>query len=264
MQPYTRTRIEVNMSKREYIDEILSKKRRLPFAAGRRWNLVTERLSCIRRSLDLLAMLDSRSTESDELFDIFAQSTNEIVRVDSTDLPKVTTELSRYVPIGLVACLEGYFRVVYANLLDYGSPYRENATKLETRFTFNIETAFALQHHSVSLGEFVAHMLGTSSLDDINSIMSCLIGESFLALFKKERPVLRLQQTLFPVDEEAISDQIIANVKRLFELRHMYAHEIDPPLDSQDVGSIWRGADAAFEFLSTSENILSRLVGDRP
>src|ERR1700690_3181523 len=165
------------MGKRNIIDEILSKKKRLPFAKNRRWDLVSSRLARIRETLYLLDMLESTTNqetqEAQELFDELIEVTD--IAIDSSQILDLTYEMSRYIPIGLVSCLEGYFRVVYADLLDFGSPYRDNASKLETKLSFSIETIFALERSSVSSGEFVAHMLQTSSLEDINNIMTILI-----------------------------------------------------------------------------------------
>lgn len=253
------------MAKRNIIDEILSKKSRLPFAKNERWDLVSSRLARIRESIYLLDMLEStmdqEMEEAQGLFEELIEATN--ASIDSADILDLTYEMSRYIPVGLVSCLEGYFRIVYANLLDFGSPYRENASKLNTKFTFNIETVFTLERSPVSSGEFVAHMLQTSSLENIDNIMSVLTGEKFLAQFKKEfanSQKNQVQMSLFPMDDEDLASQVIIDVKRLFELRHMYAHEIDPPIENKDFSSIWRGADATFKFIWNTERILERLL----
>jgi hypothetical protein len=258
------------MAKRNIIDEILSKKKRLPFAKNRRWDLVSSRLSRIRQTIYLLDMLleitaNQETQTAQELFDELIELTNS--QIDSSKVLDLTDEISRYIPIGLVSCIEGYFRVVYADLLNFGSPYRENASKLDTKFSFNIEIVFALEKSSVSSGEYVAHMLQTSSLDDINNIMSILSGENFLTEFKKEFANYQknqIQLSLFPMDDEDLANHVIVDIKRLFELRHMYAHEIDPPIDTKDFSSIWRGADATFKFIWNSERILDRLLATKP
>jgi hypothetical protein len=257
------------MAKRNIIDEILSKKKRLPFAKNRRWDLVSSRLIRIRETIFLLDMLESTANreveEAQDLLDELIEVTES--QIDSSEIIGLMHEISRYIPIGLVSCLEGYFRVVYADLLNFGSPFRENVSKLETKFSFNIETVFTLERSSVSLGEFVAHLLQTSSLDDINNIMSILTGKDFLTQFKKEFANYQknqIQLSLFPMDDEDLAVQVITDIKRLFELRHMYAHEIDPPIDHKDFSSIWRGADATFKFIWNSERILDRLLTPRP
>jgi hypothetical protein len=253
------------MGKRNIIDEILSKKRRLPFANNNRWDLVSYRLTRIREAIELLDLLDNTTNQeihgAQELFDELAKLTKS--DLDSDLIPDLKFEILKYIPIGLISCIEGYFRIVYANLLDFGSPYRDNANKLETKLSFNIETIFALERSSVSLGEFVAHMLQTSSLDDINNIMSILIGENFLTMIKKEilnEEKEKIQLSLFPLDDEEVANYVIFDVKRLFELRHMYAHEIDPPIENKDFGSIWRGADSTFKFIWNSERIIDKYL----
>ena len=38
-------------------------------------------------------------------------------------------ELSRYFPVALIACVEGYFRIAIKELIDAGEPYLSNAEK---------------------------------------------------------------------------------------------------------------------------------------
>lgn len=252
--------------KRDVIDEILSKKSRLPFAKNERWDLVSNRLARIRESIHLLDMLESTTNqeieEAEGLFEELIEVTN--AQIDSSNILSLTYEISRYIPIGLVSCLEGYFRVVYANLLDFGSPYRERVNKLDiNKSAFTLDTIFSLEQSRVSAGEFAAHILKTSSLDDINNIMEVLTGENFLEQFKREfsnSQKNQIQMSLFPMDDEDLANQVIIDIKRLFELRHMYAHEIDPPIENKDFSSIWRGADATFKFIWNTERILERLL----
>src|ERR1041385_4685345 len=48
-----------------------------------------------------------------------------------TQDPEVRSELLKYIPIGTLACLEGYFRMVIRDLIDYGEPYQSNAYRLD-------------------------------------------------------------------------------------------------------------------------------------
>jgi hypothetical protein len=160
----------------------------------------------------------------------------------------------RYIPIGAIACLEGYFRLAFADLIDYGSPYRENASKFDVKFS--IETAISLQRHSLSLGEFVAHLLTINKLADIDFNMSTIMGEDFLKVFKEMRPKLETRRSLFEQDDEEVSNWVLGNVQRLFELRHMYSHEPNPPIQEEDFYSILGGMEAVVEFLWVSDTII--------
>jgi|GEM_PF-5794450 len=171
-------------------------------------------------------------------------------------------EISRYFPIALIACIEGYFRLVFADLINHGSPYKENASKFDIKFT--IDTAISLEKHSVSLGEFVAHLLPLNNLEDINANMSTLMGESFLAQFKKKRAETATQLHLFPTSDEEIDARIIGIIKRLFEKRHMYCHELYPPVTDSDDSFFLKSdngaSDAAIEFLWVSEAGVKELI----
>ena len=229
------------MSRRNYIDEILEKKQRLK-PTSRRWALISDRINELSKIAELVELLDPQPEDRGEI----------------TEYEDVQWELARYIPIGFVACIEGYFRVVYANMIDRGPPFRENASHFDIKF--NLSTALSLQKHSVSLGEFVAHLLPTNSLDDINRNISTLIDDDFLARFKEKRAHLDKQQRLFDITDEEISAHLLSRIKRLFELRHMYCHEADPPMSGNDLMWIEACPRYVVEFLWTSEELISELL----
>ena len=41
----------------------------------------------------------------------------------------LSEEVFKYIPIALVACMEGLFRSLYAEIIDYGEPYSNNVEK---------------------------------------------------------------------------------------------------------------------------------------
>jgi hypothetical protein len=230
------------MARRDFITEILSKKSRL-YPDTNRWNQVSVRLAHLRQTLEFLQEMYPELEESNETLQIFYK-----------DVPY---ELRRYFPIAFVACIEGYFRIVYANLIDHGSPFRDNATKFDIKFS--IEMALSIQRHSVSLGEFIAHLLSHNNLDDIDKNMSNLIGESFLARVKQMRAKLPRQTSIFPEFELDADARLLSQIKGLFELRHIYSHELSPftPPDSPSVDAC---VEAAVEFLWITESIVNELL----
>ncbi len=54
-------------------------------------------------------------------------------------------ELARYFPVALVACIEGYFRMVVGDLIDSGEPYLTNAEKAGS----NLKLDFGVPSFSV-------------------------------------------------------------------------------------------------------------------
>ena len=43
----------------------------------------------------------------------------------------ISEEVFKYIPIALVACMEGLFRSLYAEIIDYGEPYSNNVEKFK-------------------------------------------------------------------------------------------------------------------------------------
>lgn len=240
------------MGNRNYTPEILSKKSRL-YPRSQRWENVAVHLRSLEETAELLMFLHQRKEEIDE---ILGSGTP----FSGLNIENSRAELEQYIPIRSIACIEGYFRLVYADLIDFGDPYRGNASKFD-RVKFSIEIALSLQANSISIGEFIAHLLPLSSFEDINSSMSRLIGDDFLKLFKEKRDDLPVQQALPGFDTFA---ELISSVKEMFELRHIYCHEIalvdTPRFFSPGESRIRR----VVEFLWISEKLVSELLVRSP
>jgi hypothetical protein len=249
------------MSKRDYVTEILQKRQRTA-PVTRRWELVSERINDLGRIPDVIHLLEELEDVSglEDLEDYIAiQSAHDKVKHSFS----LTWEIARYIPIGLVACMEGYFRQVYADLINHGSPYKANASKF-TDIKFSIEIAISLENHSLSIGDFVAHLLTTNNLEDINKNISTLIGDDFLEKLKAARQSAIPHSYEFRLDSNnevyigepdynQINSYMIKSVKRMFELRHMFCHEIDPRMSREDFYSILKYPEIALEFLLISE-----------
>jgi hypothetical protein len=146
--------------KRDYINEILSKKSRL-IQGSPRWTQVAANLDRIIECLD------------------------ELEPTLENDRYSTYSEILPYFPIQLVANFEGFFRLAYAELIDRVPAFQDNVSKLDIKFT--LQVAISLRHHSVSMGDFVAHLLPISSLDDINRNMAQITGDDFLEKLKTVR-----------------------------------------------------------------------------
>lgn len=216
------------MSRRDYVNEILSKKQRT-VPTSRRWDLVSNRIndmSVIPQVIRLIENLQQFSLSRREELEGYGWIQRDSGKV--IDSSGITWEIARYIPIGLVACIEGYFRKVYADLIDHGSPYKENASKL-TDIKFSIETAISLEVHSISIGEFIAHLITTNNLEDINKNISALIGDDFFKQLKAARKTaipqyvlpLNAENGLYCVepDYDELNSYMIMLIKRMFELR---------------------------------------------
>jgi hypothetical protein len=229
-----------------------------------RWKLVSERLNeirSIRHVVDFLADMDNWSLSGLEEcvdYDKWIQQSYEKVQHS----PRLRQEIVRYIPIGFVACIEGYFRLVCANLIDYGSPYKDNSVELRINLT-------KFEPQLVSLGEFIGHRLRINRLDDINSHINILTGKNFAEELKLARKKFKgsIYAFGFSEDDEPglinIDDKLhngmLVSIEKLFELRHQFCHEIDP-IFSKDEDFIVAYSQAVIEFIWLSEKFFQELL----
>lgn len=126
----------------------------------------------------------------------------------------------RCVPIGYIACVEGYFRLLVADLINTKEEYRLNVVNLDNQLKFRADHVLALYDRKVTLGDYIAHLLPFNNLSDIQHNLSALIGKDFLDLLKQSPFGLSGKNV-----EEAVP-KFISGVNGLFELRHLFAHEL--------------------------------------
>ena len=150
------------MAKRNYIEEILSVKSRIH--KSKRWDLVLFHMRAMSECTNIIEIVYNEANYLEKKHNIFL-----VRNIDYVD---------QFFPIKCVACIEGYLRLVIADLLDFGNPFRENAKQFSD-VKFSIETVLSLQMGKVSVGDFISHLLPIKSFDSICSIMSTLIGTDF-------------------------------------------------------------------------------------
>lgn len=140
---------------------------------------------------------------------------------------RMPVEMLRYFPVAIVACLEAYCRAEIREVVDHGSPFTDRAAKLDTsKSSFDIELLRAIGTKAVTLGELTAHLLPLNNLADVNRHFSVLFDADFLEEIKRVRDRWKVEiekQADVPIIEDAAF--VFTNVKRCFELRHIFAHE---------------------------------------
>lgn len=185
-------------SKRDYIEEILDKKTRL-----------------LKRSTIRL-QFEQRLHPLVQGF--------RVLQASSLDKP-VKAELLKYIPIGYVACIEGYCRLAVKTLIDKGEPYLDRVAKLD-ELQFKPKTVAAIVANKISLGDYVSHLIPLNNLQDINRVFSVLADEDALTAIKRidSLPGDDGRQLQFPTPLFADSD--VARVQELFRIRHILAHEL--------------------------------------
>lgn len=136
-------------------------------------------------------------------------------------------ELTRYFPVALVACIEGYFRLAIKELIDAGEPYITNAERLASSIKLDFTVVRTIHGKAVTVGDLVGHSVPLSRLDHIESSMSSLLGASFLDSMRTITD--RWEHEVRGASVKPIladPDGVFAGVAKTFELRHILCHEI--------------------------------------
>ena len=137
-------------------------------------------------------------------------------------------ELLKYIPISTVACFETFFNSAIKEIVDFGKPFSNNVAKFNKskNIKLDFEVLAAIQTKSLTVGEFVAHVLPYNSLKDINSNISILIENDFLGELKS------FSKTSIFENANTISEsfrkktgEILESVKQTYVLRNIFCHE---------------------------------------
>jgi hypothetical protein len=219
-------------------------------------NYIEEILSIRGRNLPQAERIEQLTSRVDNLWYALHH-----VEGNIPDNAPIKSELLKYFPIGLVACIEGYFRLVYKGLIDHGPPYRDNVINFKD-LKLTMDSVLAIHSQTISLGEFVAHLLPGNNLDDINRNMSVLMDEDFLERLKRT-PIPAEGKEAKNMSEAEIEDFVFSGVKRLFELRHIHCHEL--ATSGVVKGESIEGcAVAALALAHFTELLIRELLGENP
>lgn len=135
-------------------------------------------------------------------------------------------EGAKYLPIGYVACMESMTRLVIRDLIDRTDTGKRNIAKLKD-LKFGIEHVAEIHSGTLTLGEFVSHLLPCNNLDDIERHVSLIAGDSLLMRVRSYNLANEGEHRL-SLDARNISGIILDGVRRAFELRHIFCHEVAP------------------------------------
>ena len=147
------------MSKRNYIDEILDRKQRLLKGASRE-DQFRRRVHPLVKGFRVIKSLNKS--------------------VDYRD------EWLKYGVIGYMACVEGYFRVLIADLIDAGAPFSENVANFKD-LKLGVDSVIAIHSKKITLGDFVANLLPLNNFQDIANNLSVILGLDFTKYFKEHK-----------------------------------------------------------------------------
>lgn len=185
---------------------------------------------------------------------------NAIEEFENYNLNK--SEFLKYIPISTVACFEAFFKSVYKELIDFGKPYSENVIKFNQskNVKFDFEIVSAIQTKSLTIGEFISHILPCNNYEDINSNLSILTSLNFTEELKKFQ-----KKSIFEnVNENSKlfaenTNQIFSDVKKTFELRHIFCHEFATnfAINKQEIIRCFNNSKI---FLNQTDNFIRNLL----
>lgn len=164
----------------------------------------------------------------------------------------------RYVPVSLVACIESFFRFLFAKTIDADAFYKDNAAKFDIKY--NLKTAIDLEANKLSIGEFIAHLLRVNNIADIGSNMSQILGEDYFSNLKIWRKKLRLQEELFPLSDSDNESHFFGKINKLFDLRHRICHEAYTPVSVDDIRDLVSFTPHVRELLSVTEKYVEEHI----
>ena len=137
-------------------------------------------------------------------------------------------ELLKYIPISTVACFEAFFSSAIKEIVDFGKPFSENVAKYNQskNIKLDFEVVSAIQSKTLTVGEFVAHILPYNNLEDISSNISTLIDKDFLTELKAfNKKSIFEHVNIVTENFQNRTAEILASVKQTYEFRHIFCHE---------------------------------------
>ncbi|MBI4947819.1 MAG: hypothetical protein HY840_15625 [Bacteroidetes bacterium] len=172
----------------------------------------------------------------------------------------VKRELLKYIPIGGIACIEGWYRMAVAELIDKGLPFRKNAESF-VNVKFDASSILAIHEKKLSPGELFAHFLSVNGFEELNKNLSTIAGEDFLERFKFTR--INPESAPNPIYFTKDAPHIFEGVKKAFELRHIFCHELATSA-KYSIRQIEHCAYGFFFFLIGADRVVQDLLEGKP
>ena len=145
-----------------------------------------------------------------------------------------------YIPMRLVALMEGYFQELYSNIIDADVKYRRNFAKLVKDVQFESPIIDSFEQNTITFGEYASMLLSCNQLEDIFTNISTLLDIDKLKDEFKEKSIL-------------------ADVREIFYYRHIFCHEIAGNIILEH-GKILKMIDSASEFMNIIGDFVSGIL----
>jgi hypothetical protein len=128
--------------------------------------------------------------------------------------------LFRHFYILNIAFIQEIFKMFISELVDRNHEYARRLTQKHT-IKFEIDHISNVLSKKFTLGEFLASQFQPNSLEELAIIYSSILGENFYPEFKS-----RFKGTMIAA-ENISEDEAIAFLAKMFEKRHIVAHEVN-------------------------------------
>jgi uncharacterized protein YecT (DUF1311 family) len=181
-----------------------------------------------------------------------------IAIVEANPASLTIEEMTRYIPIGLVAAMEGFTRSIIGELIDSGSPFLERISGFRD-LKFDAEIITALQQKKVSIGELVSHLLPPiNSLGHIQKYMDILLDDDFVQCLK---PMTKREANNEEHPEPILKEpeKVFASIVETFRLRHIYAHETAFNFKTE-VSMLKEACEHVSSFIEATEELIVKIL----
>lgn len=208
---------------------------------------------------DVIAEIEGKRLRSKSNEYRFAASARLLeIRNEFADFRDWSQEAKRYVPIGIAACVEGFARGIIKELCDHSDAYLNNALGNKS---IQIDRAFigAIQYKRVTGGEIVAHLLPISSVENILGHLKDITGIDFFERMKNGERDVSLDYSGEMRPYIADFARVISDLRRIYEARHSFVHEIDPDININHL-DILSFLDSSGQFLSVIGEIVDEII----
>lgn len=172
--------------------------------------------------------------------------------MDATSAAELSSRFFEFIPIRLVTTLEVFLRGVISELVNSRGEYLERGEKLTKGAKIDLAFAAHVNRRELTIGDFVAHAVSLNNVDAVLSVLDTLLGD-FTAKLKVAHPRWAEDASEWPqppiIDNY---DTMVASLARLYEVRHILAHELPrtPALNSEEVPHL---AAAAKAFIAATD-----------
>jgi uncharacterized protein YecT (DUF1311 family) len=176
--------------------------------------------------------------------------------------PNLDAELLRYVPIGIVACFEGFFRAGVKELIDAGEPFagRASGIRQSQELRLDLELLRAIHGRRVTIGELISHIVSMNSVEQIDAIFSTLLGDSFLTKVRGAHSRWAVEvQGNSPTPIIANFELTLERLREVFRLRHIYAHELAES-ESSSADGLGEMLEISVGFLNAAAEVFGALL----